>query len=228
MTLAQRWCIFMKVPKPVIIVSGYIKLPHPRTSGNMSLEETLVFRRSRRSFQTTPLSTSEISQVLWASYGWKEPEHGKRYTGKANRTCPSAGAIFPLEIYLMAGDIIDIPSGFYHFIPDEHALKLVHDKDLREDLYNIAYPREMIRVAPASLVYIAIESRVQERFGERGRQRYISMDIGHSAQNVYLQAESLGLGTCAIGAFDDEGLTQVLDLPAEEIPMYVMPVGYPV
>ncbi len=209
-------------------MSGYVKLPHPRTSGDQSLEEIFLNRRSRRDFQTSSLSPSEISQILWAAYGLKEPERGKRYTGKANRTCPSAGAIFPLEIYLVAADIIDIPSGFYHFIPDEHALKLIHDKDLREDLYKIAYPREMIRVAPASLIYIAIESRVMDRFGERGRQRYIPMDIGHSAQNVYLQAEALGLGTCAIGAFDDEGIKQVLDLPAEEIPMYIMPVGYPV
>jgi len=209
-------------------VSGYVKLPHPRTRGDLSLEEILLKRRTRRDFQKSSLSTSEISQILWAAYGLQEPERGKPQTGKAKRTCPSAGALFPLEIYLIVGDIIDIPSGFYHFIPDEHALKRVHGKDLREDLYKTAYPREMIRVAPASLVYIAIESKVLERYGERGRQRYIPMDIGHSAQNVYLQAEALGLGTCAIGAFDDEGLTQVLDLPAEEIPMYIMPIGYPV
>jgi SagB-type dehydrogenase family enzyme len=209
-------------------VSGYIKLPHPRTSGVQSLEELLMNRRTRRDFRKSSLSTSEISQILWAAYGLKKPGREKPHTGKAVRTCPSAGALFPLEIYLIAGDISDIPSGFYHFISDEHSLELIHDKDLREDLYKTAYPREMIRAAPASLVYIAIESRVLERYGERGRQRYIPMDIGHSAQNVYLQAEALGLGTCAIGAFDDKGLTQVLDLPAEEIPMYIMPVGYPV
>jgi len=209
-------------------VSGYVKLPSPRTSGDQSFEEILLKRRTRRDFQKSSLSNAEISQILWAAYGLKEPERGKPQTGKAVRTCPSAGALFPLEIYLIAGDIFDISSGFYHFIPDEHALELIHDKDLREDLYNYAYSREMIRTAPASLVYIAIESRVLDRFGERGRQRYIPMDIGHSAQNVYLQAEALGLGTCAIGAFDDEGLTRVLDLPAEEIPMYIMPVGYPV
>jgi SagB-type dehydrogenase family enzyme len=208
-------------------VSGTIKLPHPRTRGDQSLEEILLNRRSRRQFQISSLSPTEISQILWAAYGLKEPGRGKRYSGIANRTCPSAGALFPLEIYLVAGDIIDITSGFYHFIPDEHALKLIHDKDLREDLYNIAYPREMIRVAPASLVYAAVEGKVKERYGERGRQRYIPMDIGHSAQNVYLQAEALGLGTCAIGAFDDDGIIQVLGLPVEEIPMYVMPVGYP-
>jgi SagB-type dehydrogenase family enzyme len=208
-------------------VSGSIKLPHPRTSGDQSFEEILSNRRSRRQFQTSSLSLSEISQILWAAYGLKELENSKRNDGKPNRTCPSAGALFPLKIYLMAGSIMDIPSGFYHFIPDEHALRLIHNKDLREDFYNTAYPREMIRVAPASLVYIAIESKVQERYGERGRQRYIPMDIGHSAQNVYLQAEALGLGTCAIGAFDDEGIVRVLGLPAEEIPMYVMPVGYP-
>lgn len=212
----------------MINVAGYVKLPHPRTSGDLSLEETILNRRSRRNYQTSSLSPSEVSQILWAAYGLKEPERGRRYSGKSNRTSPSAGAIFPLEIYLMAGDIIDIPSGLYHYIPDEHALKLIHDKDLRKDLYRLAYPREMIRVAPASLIYIAIESRVLERYGERGRQRYIPMDIGHSAQNVYLQAEALGLGTCAVGAFDDEGLIQVLGLTAEEIPMYIMPVGYPV
>jgi nitroreductase len=86
----------------------------------------------------------------------------------------------------------------------------------------------MIRVAAASLIYIALESRVRERFGERGIKRYIPMDIGHSAQNVYLQAEALGLGTCAVGAFDDEAAVRVLALPAKEIPMYFMPVGHPV
>jgi SagB-type dehydrogenase family enzyme len=93
---------------------------------------------------------------------------------------------------------------------------------LRDNLH------QCVRLQTASLVNIAIEHRVQERYGERGRQRYIPMDIGHSAQNVYLQAEALGLGTCAIGAFDDEGMAQVLGLPSEEIPMHVMPVGYPV
>lgn len=209
-------------------MQGYLKLPHPKKKGNQSFEEILLNRRTRRDFQTTPLSLTEISQILWSAYGLKEPDSDKQKTGKATRTCPSAGALFPLEIYLIAGDIMDIPSGFYHFIPDEHALKLIHEKDLREDFYKYAYSREMVRVAPASLVYIAKESRVQDRFGERGRQRYIPMDIGHSAQNVYLQAEALGLGTCAIGAFDDEAAVRVLGLPAEEIPMYVMPVGYPV
>ncbi|MCK4852757.1 MAG: SagB/ThcOx family dehydrogenase [Bacteroidales bacterium] len=209
-------------------VSGFVKLPPPRTRGDLSLEETLINRRSRRYFQTSPLTPSEISQILWAAYGLKEPARGKRFSGKANRNCPSAGALFPLEIYLTVGDIVDIPSGFYQFIPDEHALKLIHDKDLREDLCKAAQQREMVRDAPASLIYIAIESRVIARYGERGVQRYIPMDIGHSAQNVYLQVEALGLGTCAIGAFNDETVKQVLDLPEEQIPMYIMPVGYPV
>jgi SagB-type dehydrogenase family enzyme len=209
-------------------VSGYVKLPHPRTIGDQSLEEILLNRRSRRHYQTSSLSLTEISQILWAAYGLKEPESSRKYAGKGDRTCPSAGAIFPLEIYLVAGNITGIPSGFYHFIPAEHALEQIHDQDLRKDIYHTAYPREMIRVAPACLIYAAIEGRVMERYGERGRQRYIPMDIGHSAQNVYLQAEALGLGTCAIGAFDDEGLIQVLVLPAEEIPLYMMPLGYPV
>ena len=207
---------------------GFVKLPPPRTSGDLSLEITLINRRSRRYFQTSTLSPFEISQILWAAYGLKEPYRGRQFTGRANRTCPSAGALFPLEIYLAAGDVVDIPAGFYRFMSDEHSLKLIHDKDLREDLCTAALQQEMIRDAPASLIYIAIESRVISRYGERGIVRYIPMDIGHSAQNVYLQVEALGLGTCAVGAFNDEAIKQVLDLPEEEIPMYIMPVGYPV
>jgi SagB-type dehydrogenase family enzyme len=209
-------------------VPGSLKLPPPRTKGDQSLEETLLKRRSRRQYRTSSLSVAEISQILWAAYGLKESSGRGRVAGTGNRTCPSAGALFPLKIYLVAGDIRNVPSGFYQFIPDVHALKMIHDRDIREDIYNLSYPREMIRGAPASLVYTATESRVRERYGERGRQRYIPMDIGHSAQNVYLQAEALGLGTCAIGAFDDEGLVEVLGLPAEEMPMYIMPVGNPV
>ena len=206
---------------------GKLKLPLPRKTGDQSLEELLLKRRTRRKYQTSPLSIQEISQILWAAYGVKEPESKRPVTGKGDRTCPSAGALFPLRIYLVAGDITDLPAGFYHYIPVEHALDRVHDRDLREDIYKLSYPREMILTAPASLVYTAIEDKVRVRYGERGRQRYIPMDIGHSAQNVYLQAEGLGLGTCAIGAFDDDGLIQVLGRPSVEVPMYLMPIGYP-
>ena len=169
----------------------------------------------------------DISQILWAAYGLRNPKHNKLISGRIERTCPSAGALYPLEVYLAAGEITDIPSGFYHFIPDQHALRQIHSGDVREDLFQSAYPREMVRVAPASLVYAVFESKVRERYGERGVQRYIPMDIGHSAQNVYLQAEALGLGTCAVGAFDDVGITKVLGLPASAVPMYLMPIGYP-
>ncbi len=204
-----------------------VKLPKPRTTGDLSLEQLLRRRYSRRQYLDAALSLTEISQILWAAYGLKNTESRKSFHGNKDRTCPSAGALFPLEIYLVAGEITGLESGFYHFIPDKHALKLMRDGDIREDLYHTAYPREMIRAAPASLVYIAIERKVRERYGERGVRRYIPMDIGHSAQNVYLQAEAMGLGTCAVGAFDDEGITEVLGLPAEEVPMYVMPVGFP-
>jgi SagB-type dehydrogenase family enzyme len=127
----------------------------------------------------------------------------------------------------VAGDINELPAGFYQYVPVEHALMRIHDRDLREDIYNLSYPREMILTAPASLVYTAIEDKVRDRYGERGTERYIPMDIGHSAQNVYLQAEALGLGTCAVGAFDDDGLIRVLGRPAVEVPLYVMPIGYP-
>ncbi len=203
-----------------------IKLPAPRTSGELSLEEAVVGRRSRRHFRDSPLTDIQVSQILWAAYGYKIRGEGP-YSRRGTRTCPSAGALYPLEIYLAAGNVEGIKAGFYHYNPEEHMLDTVWTEDLREMLCEACLQQDMIRQAPAILVYTAVYSRVSPRYGERGIYRYVPMDIGHSAQNVYLQAEAMGLGTCAVGAFNDAAVKKVIRRPPEEEPLYLLPVGYP-
>ena len=142
------------------------------------------------------------------------------------RTTPSAGALYPLEIYVVVGNIKDIEAGVYKYISQEHKIIRTIDRDVREELSNAALNQVMIREAPVTVVYTAVFDRITEKYGESGRQRYVFMEIGHSAQNIYLQAESLGLGTCAIAAFTDSRVSELLSLPEEEVPLYIMPTGY--
>ena len=193
-------------------------LPPPQTEGLVSVEEALYRRRSRRNFRDTALSKEQLSQILWAAYGISE--------GGRLRTSPSAGALYPLEIYVVIGNVTGIKPGVYRYVPEEHKIIRTLDGDVRSELSAAALNQTMVRDAPISVVYIAIFDRVVARYGERGRERYVFMEIGHSAQNVYLQAEAMGLGTCAIGAFIDEVVSELLKLPANETPLYIMPVGY--
>ena len=193
-------------------------LPDPMSEGTMSVEEALASRRSRRNFQDKPLTLEQLSQILWAAYGISD-ERGLR-------TTPSAGALYPLEIYVVVGNVTGIEAGVYRYNPLEHTITRTIDGDLREELSAAALNQRMIAYAPVTVVYTAVFSRITERYGARGRERYVYMEIGHSAQNVYLQAEAMGLGTCAVGAFIDGRVSELLQLPAEEEPLYLMPVGY--
>jgi SagB-type dehydrogenase family enzyme len=213
-------------------VSDIIKLPAPRSAGDVSVESAIFRRRSRRHFLPSPLSDQRISQILWAAYGYKDPS-GDQKAGRGVRTCPSAGALYPLEIYLVAGDVEGIETGLYNYLPEEHTLRRVESEvvrpgeDIRPALYAACRNQGMILQAPATLLYTIIYSRVTVRYGDRGVHRYVPMDIGHSAQNVYLQAEAMGLGTCAVGAFDDAMVKAVIGLPGDEEPLYLLPLGVP-
>ena len=193
-----------------------IKLPPPKEYGDVSLESVLSTRRSRRHFNTRAIGLGAVSQILWASYG----------TNKSRKTSPSAGGLYPLIIYLVVVNVDKLDAGLYRYDPGAHTLFVCHGRDIRKELCDAAFHQEMILDAPASLVYTTTFNRVASRYGDRGINRYIPMDVGHSGQNVYLQVEALGLGTCAIGAFNDERVKDVLELPAEEHPLYIMPVGY--
>ena len=208
-------------------------LPPPKLDGTMSVEKALANRRSHRRFQDKALSAEKLSQILWSAYGITQPreDNPDRPANRPSfrgglRTAPSAGATFPLEIYAIVGNVTGIEPGVYRYISEKHKLVKVIDEDVREELTAAALGQVMIQQAPATIFWSAIFSRSTVRYGDRGRERYVAMDLGHSAQNVYLQAEALGLGTCAIGAFTDAEVSRVLRLPAEEEPLYMMPVGY--
>ena len=203
--------------------SDIITLPKPKLESKVSVEEALQGRRSKRSYKNEPLSLSEVSQLLWAAYGVTKPSSSGLRGGL--KTAPSAGATYPLELYLVAGNVTNIPKGIYKYIPERHALKKVFTGDKRAELCSAAHSQSMITNAPASIVYTAIYERTTGRYGTRGKDRYVCMDLGHSAQNVYLQAYTMGIGTCAVGAFDDNALKKALPVAKNEIPLYIMPLG---
>jgi SagB-type dehydrogenase family enzyme len=202
-----------------------VRLPPPACDGRLSVEKAVAERRSVREYSDEPLDLAEVSQVLWAAYGVTQPVPGVPGLSGGFKAAPSAGALYPLELYLVAGAVTGLEPGIYRYRPGPHDLTLVIAGDRRRALLGAALGQTMVRDAPASLVYSAVFSRNTGKYGQRGRQRYVCMDLGHSAENVYLQCGSLGLGTCAIGAFHDEALRLVTGLPRDEEPLYIMPFG---
>jgi SagB-type dehydrogenase family enzyme len=183
-------------------------------------------RRSVRSYADGPLELSEVSQLLWAAYGITYSRDSMPdFLRGGLKTAPSAGARYPLEIYLVAGEVEGLEPGIYWYLPDGHILRRISDGDERTALAAACWGQEFVGVAPSSIVYSAVYERCTSKYGDRGRDRYVCMDLGHSAQNVYLQCTALGLGTCAVGAFDDDALGEVMGITDVEVPLYVMPVG---
>ncbi|ABL87814.1 nitroreductase [Pyrobaculum islandicum DSM 4184] len=203
-----------------------ILLPYPRLHGTVSVEEALANRRSIREFRDEPIELEELSQLLWAAYGISETRYGLR-------TAPSAGAQYPLEVYAVVGergvkaDYGYLEAGIYYYDVYRHCLLLKKRGDYREALYRAALEQPWVLTAPVSIIFTAVYSRTVRVYGERGRVRYVPMDLGHAGQNVYLQATALGLGTVTVGAFHDEEVREILELSPEETPLYIMPVGKP-
>ena len=193
-----------------------ITLPKLRYAGSTSVEQALLKRRSVREFRDAPLALDDLGQLLWAAQG---------ITDRSGfRTAPSAGALYSLEVYVVAGNVQELPSGLYHYIPSRHALRQIADWDKRQALGRAAYDQPSITEAPALLALCAVYERVTGKYGDRGL-RYVHMEAGHAAQNVYLQAVSLQLGTVVLGAFDDRSVKGVLNLTGRETPLSLMPVG---
>lgn len=193
-----------------------IRLPAPRLSSNVSIEEALQGRRSIRQYANKPLTLQEVSQLLWSAQGITNE--------RGFRTAPSAGATFPLEIYLMVNNVMGLQRGIYHYIPATNRLRLLHSKDVARDLTRASLGQAMVHEAGAVIIFGAVYERTTQRYGERGI-RYVYNEIGHASQNVHLQAVSLDLGTVVIGAFRDEEVEQILNLDPEVRVLYLMPVG---
>jgi SagB-type dehydrogenase family enzyme len=207
--------------------SNTIKLPSPVLKGTVSIEETLLNRRSVREFKKDALTIQQVSQLLWAAYGITKEMNSPSFLRGGFKTAPSAGALYPLEIYLLAGNVKGLNPGIYKYLPEGHQLIRTYDKDVRKELTEAALNQDFITQAPISLVYSAVFERTTKKYGQRGRERYVYMDMGHSAENVCLQAVALGLGSCAVGAFDDKMVKNAIMLPNEEEPLYILPVGFP-
>jgi len=188
-----------------------IKLPEPDLKGEMSLEETIATRRSVRSYTDKELTIDQISNLLWSAQG---------ITGeRGRRAAPSAGARYPLEIYLMKKD------GLFHYNPEGHKLVLKKPGDLRPGLLEGALRQRFVAQAPVSFIICAVYERVTKRYKRRGI-RYTDIEVGHAAQNIHLEAVALGLSSVPVGAFRDEAVIKLLGLPRGEEPVYIIPVGY--
>jgi SagB-type dehydrogenase family enzyme len=202
-------------------------LPQPRYESEISVEEALKNRRSIRSFKKSSLTIEEVSQLLWAAYGITDPApKGPSFLRGGKRTAPSAGGLYPLELYLLAGNVSGLAPGIYKYDSQRHSLQEVSKGDKRSELSKAALGQEMFQVAPVSVLYTAVFERTTRKYGSRGRQRYVWMDSGHSAQNLYLQAYALKLVMCVSGAFSDSKIRGVFGISAEEEPVYLVVIGH--
>ncbi len=197
---------------------GAIKLPEPRRQGAMSLEAALWARQSVRALTRDSIALADIGQLLWAAQGVNRPN--------GHRTAPSAGATYPLEVYLVAARVRDLPAGVYRYRSAGHVLDRVATGDRLGDLTTTATRQTWIADAAAVLVFAADYDRTTPRYRERA-DRYVPMEVGFAAQNVYLEAAALGLGTTFAGSFQDSALARVVSLPDAQRPLGIMPIGKP-
>ncbi len=209
--------LVMFPPRPQ--AETFISLPAPSRQGGLTVAEAIQKRRTIRRFANKPLSQGQVAQLLWAAYGITDP--------RGLRSAPSAGALYPLDVYLVVGErqVPGLAAGVYHYRPEKHALSPLRDGELRGAVARASLHQTWLAEAPIVLVITGEYRRCQVKYGNRGV-RYTLMEAGHVGQNIFLQAEALGLGVGIIGAFDDAALSQTLGLPGAHEPLLVMPVGY--
>ena len=193
-----------------------IALPTPQLKGSFSLEETLQNRRSIREYSSTPLNLDEVSQILWAAQGITSDWGG--------RTAPSAGALYPLELYLVTGNVEGLTSGVYKYLPSGHELISVKDGDVRKTLSSAASNQSCVKDSAISIVISCVYERTTNKYGDRGIM-YVHLEAGHVAQNICLQVTALGLGAVPVGAFEDQKVIEVIGMNKNESPLYIIPVG---
>jgi len=194
----------------------HIKLPNPRVMGEQSVEMLFKQRRSVRSYEKSPLNLAEVGQLLWSAQGISDAQ--------GLRTSPSAGALYPLTLYVVAGDVNELSSGIYQYNPETHSLLKTVNGDLRKLLQKAAHDQSCVGDGAIIIVFTGIYQRTTRKYGQRG-ERYVHMEVGHAGQNLFLQAEALQFGTVVVGAFDDDEVRAVLNLDSDVQPLSLMPVG---
>jgi SagB-type dehydrogenase family enzyme len=197
-----------------------LPLPAPDRTGDVSVEAALANRRSRREYDDRALTRRELGQLLWAAQGVTERVSG-------HRAAPSAGARYPLEVFVVVGTpgVEGLDRGVYRYRPARHELSLGQTGDVQSALRAAAVDQAFVEAAAVDIVVCAVDARTTARYGRRGERRYVPMEAGHAGQNLYLQAEALGLATVAVGAFDDDRVRELVGAPAEHRSLYVFPVG---
>jgi SagB-type dehydrogenase family enzyme len=205
-----------------------ILLPEPARDSKTSVEQALSGRRSVRDYKDEPLSLAEVSQLLWAAQGT---------TGLiSHRTAPSAGGLYPLEVYVVAGNVKGLKPGVYKYRPGDHALVKTADGDRRAGLSAAALGQPAVKDGAIDIVISGVYERATGKYKDTIRdartgsdylsgEKYTHMEAGHASQNVYLQSVSLNLGTVTIGAFSADDVRRVTGMPDDERPLYIMPVG---
>jgi len=208
-----------------------VPLPAPQQDGRVAVEKAISLRRSVREYAEAGLSLAEISQVLWAAQGFtqerKDPPRmwNPKYDWQGGlRTAPSAGALYPMEVYVLAGRVEGLDKGVYKYIPKTHSLKRTMSGDMRSALSEVALKQAAIEKSAAVLVLAGVYERTSNKYGDRA-ERYVHIETGSIAENISLQCVALGLGTVLMGAFQDDGVKKVLGLPEDERPLLIMPLG---
>lgn len=197
-----------------------ISLPKPSFDGKVSLEKTIKERRTIRDFKERTLSLAYLSQLLWAAQGITDPLERKR-------AAPSGGALYPLDVYALVGEsgVEKTEAGIYHYLPKEHSVLLISKGDRRREMASASLGQMWMAKAPVIFIITAEYKRITGKYGEKGI-RYALIEVGHAGQNLFLQAEALGLGAGIVGAFNDLEVSKVAGLPSKHEPLLMMPVGY--
>ena len=201
-----------------VLEEGFVKLPEHQSKSSLSIEEAIQRRRSRRAYTGEPVLLADISQLCWAAQGITEASAGFR-------AAPSAGALYPIELFLVVGNS-DLEPGVYRYHPSENSLAVVRRGDYRMQLREASLGQECVGNGALAFVITGAFDRTTVKYGDRGRERYVPMEAGHVAENISLQAQSLGLGTVTVGAFHDDQVREVISAPSQWTPLYVMPVGH--
>lgn len=197
-----------------------MNLPHTDHAGSLPVEAVIKRRRTVRSFSSRPVSQNDLSQLVYAAQGITDGPGFKR-------AAPSAGALYPLDIYAVVGEkgVEGLEAGVCRYIPSNHRIEHVSAGDRREALARASLHQMWMADPPLSLVITAEYSRICAKYGDRGV-RYAMIEAGHAGQNIFLQAEALGLKAGIVGAFKDTDVIEVLGIPKQHEPLLIMPVGY--
>jgi SagB-type dehydrogenase family enzyme len=193
-----------------------ITLSKPILDSKISIEKALNTRRSIRNYKKSPLSLEQISQLLWAAQGITNSQ--------GLRTAPSAGALYPLEIYLVSNNVSNLDPGVYSYKNNSHTLKKISQENKISDLSGACLNQECVKNCSAAIVICVIYERTTQKYGPRGKD-YALIEVGCASQNIHLQAVSLNIGTVYVGGFEEHKVTQVIQAKNNEHPWCVMPLG---